>query len=96
MADLDSFRDSFFSMPIGSAPLPDPKALETEPAHTPAPQNDPLIATGWEKIIYLGVILIVLAVLVLVGFLSRKIEHVLALALIMSLVLIGAFLILRP
>jgi hypothetical protein len=84
---------SFESL-ISSAPLPDPKTLETQPTSSTAAQNDPLIAHGWQKATYVGSAVILIGVLVVVGIVSRKIELVLGVGLLLSLLLICGVLIL--
>jgi hypothetical protein len=74
----------FFHQPIlADAPLSDSPSLST-PASKALTQGDPLVDKGGQDIVLLGAILLVIGVVALVGFFSRKIEHVIAAALVMS------------
>ncbi len=78
---------------VATGPLPDPKTLKTEQPSASIIENDPLIATGWQNSAYAGSALVLLSILVIVGIFSRKIEYVIGMALIMSVILIGCFLV---
>ncbi len=77
---------------LADAVLPDPKTLQSQqsPGHKINP--DPLIAQGWEGTVYIGSALLIAGIVAIVGFVSRRIEHVIVLALILSLGLISLFL----
>ena len=77
---------------IASAPLPDPKTLRTEQPSNSI-KDDPLIAKGWENSVYVGSVLIVLGVLVIVGIFSQKIEYVVGMALVLTVILIACFMV---
>ena len=57
-----------------------------------AQQTAPLIDKGGEVTVYIGVFLIIIASAVIVGVLSRRIEHAVFTALGLSLILIAFFL----
>ncbi|BAZ13089.1 hypothetical protein NIES4071_49240 [Calothrix sp. NIES-4071] len=82
------------SLLIGSAPLPDSNALQTEQAGSNS-VDDPLIAKGWENTSYAGIILLVFLILGAVGLFSRRIEYVIIVALFFSLLFIGFILVAR-
>ncbi len=56
-------------------------------------QNDPLINRGEEKVVYIGIFLIAIALVFLVFKLSPRVEHTILFALTLSLVLIAFFVI---
>ena len=85
------YLDTYTSLLVGSAPLPDPKTLQTQPDKD-AINHDPLIAKGWENTAYIGSALLVLIVLAAVGWFSRKLEYVIILALFLSFMAIAFFL----
>ena len=66
---------------LADIPLPDPKTLDSPPA---TPQTDPLIDQGGANITYIGVFLLIVGVAAVVGAFSRKIEHAIFTALILS------------
>jgi hypothetical protein len=72
--------------------LPHHPNVETQKPSIAAINSDPLIAKGWEKIAYVGSFLLVLAVVAIVGIVSRRIEYAILLALSLSVVLIAFFL----
>jgi hypothetical protein len=76
---------------LADGPLPDPRTLETQSPPANSANNDPLIAKGWQHVTYAGVALLAVGILALVGWLSRKIEHVVIVGLILSLILIAVF-----
>ncbi len=56
-------------------------------------QNDPLINRGEEKVVYIGVVLIAVALVIAVWKLSPRVEHAIIFAFVLSIALIGLFLI---
>jgi hypothetical protein len=54
-------------------------------------QIDPLIAKGGETTVFIGTLLIIIAIAALVGALSRRIEHAVFTALGLSLIPIALF-----
>ncbi|MEH2193004.1 MAG: hypothetical protein V7K98_10210 [Nostoc sp.] len=64
-----------------------PKAIQ----ETPAPGKDPLIAHGLQKEQYAGIIGLAIALIAAVGFFSRRVEYAIALAVIISAVVIALF-----
>ncbi len=78
---------------IASAPLPDPKTLRTEQPSDSRVKDDPLIAKGWENSVYVGSVLLVLGILVIVGIFSQKIEYVIGMALVLTVILIACFMV---
>lgn len=67
----------------------EPKAIQ----ETPAPGQDPLIASGLQKQQYVGIIGLAIALIAAIGFFSRRVEYAIAFAVILSIALI-AFLLL--
>jgi hypothetical protein len=59
---------------------------------TPLPSTDPLIARGLQKEQYFGIIGLAIALIAAVGFFSRRVEYALAIAIILSAILIAFFL----
>lgn len=49
-------------------------------------QKDPLIDYGAEHLIYFGVFLVVVAIAIIIGMLSRKLEHALVFSLILTVI----------
>lgn len=91
---LDNLRLPHQQILIADAPISEPLPSSTElPTH--ATKNDPLIAKGGQDIVIFGVVLLMVGVVAIVGFLSRRIEHAIAAALVMSLLLIGFFIVTR-
>lgn len=70
---------------LADAPLTDPQDL-----NTPAPDvtTDPLIDKGGQIAIRVGAILLICAISSIIGVLSRRIEHALFVALVLSSALI--------
>jgi hypothetical protein len=66
---------------LADIPLPDPKTLDSPPT---TPQADPLIDQSGATITYVGVFLLIVGIAAVVGAFSRKIEHALFTALILS------------
>jgi hypothetical protein len=58
------------------------------------PQEDSLVNRGTENLVYIGFGLLAITVLFVIGLLSRRLEYVLILAAILSIGLIGFFLLL--
>lgn len=54
-------------------------------------QTDPLITKGGEVTVYLGTFLIIIAIVAIVGIMSRRIEHAVFTALGLSLIPIALF-----
>lgn len=84
--------------PIGE-PLPSKdnqfqKTIPTSEAPTNrlAKDKDPLIAWGWEKVVYGLVFVLITLVLLVVGIINKKLEHVLFLALFLSGLILFMFL----
>lgn len=74
---------------FADAPLPNPETLKIEQPTKATVKDDPLIAKNWQITTYVGSVLVVLGVLAVVGIVSQNIEHVIALALIISSILIA-------
>lgn len=53
------------------------------------PKKDPLIAHGWDYVLYLGIFAIAIALIAIVGAVSPRVEHALYFALAISVVLIA-------
>ncbi|WP_068819976.1 hypothetical protein [Phormidesmis priestleyi] len=66
-----------------------PKYNIIEILQVPAPQPLNLIAHGWEKVAYLGAFLVLTLIILITGYLSKRIEHTLVLAFMLSLILIA-------
>ncbi|MEH2160550.1 MAG: hypothetical protein V7K38_05780 [Nostoc sp.] len=64
-----------------------PKAIQ----ETPAPGKDPLIASGLQKEQYAGIIGLAIALIAAVGFFSRRVEYAIALAVLLSAIVIALF-----
>jgi hypothetical protein len=79
---------------LASPPLPDPKTLGSQSPDKPASTEDPLIAKGWQKGTYIGAALVLLIGLIVVGYFSRRIEDIILIGLIVSVVIIAGFLLL--
>ncbi len=71
--------------------LPNPKTLRSEQQTAKDAQSDPLIARGWQKATYIGTALLAFGIVALVGIFSRKVEHMIVAALMLTLVIIGFF-----
>ena len=56
-------------------------------------QNDPLINRGEEKVVYIGILLMAIALVFIVWKLSPRVEHTILFALTLSIVLIAFFVI---
>lgn len=67
--------------------------LEDPAKSTPTLPNDPLVAPGWGNLAYLGAFVFIALAVTIVGIVSRKFEHALILALVLSLGFIGFFLV---
>ncbi len=78
---------------IASTPLPNPKTLETQPPSENPVSRDPLIAAGWQNVTYAGSVMVMLGVLAIIGIFSQKIEYVIGIAFVLSMVLIACFLV---
>ena len=59
---------------------------------TPSSQADPLIAKGLQKEQYIGIFTVAAALILVVGFFSRKVEYALLFATALSVILIVFFL----
>ena len=66
-----------------------PFSLISDLAETTPKQQDPLISRGGEETIYVGLFLLVVALTIVIGKLSPKIEHALFFALFASMALIS-------
>lgn len=77
---------------FADAPLTDPEGL-SRPA--PSVQSDPLIDKGGEITIYIGLAVLIIAAAAVVGAFSRRVEHAIVTALVLSLFPIVFFVFLR-
>lgn len=64
---------------------------DPNPAPSPTVPNDPLVNQSWHNFTYIAAIVFAIVLVVMVGVLSKKVEHAIAFALIASLFLIGFF-----
>ena len=53
------------------------------------PKKDPLIAQGWDYVLYLGIFAIAVASIAIMGVVSPRVEHALYFALALSVILIA-------
>ncbi|GAA6619504.1 hypothetical protein [Scytonema sp. NUACC26] len=67
-----------------------PKTIREVPPDTS--QKDPLIAGGLQKAQYIGIIGLAIALVVAVGFFSRRVEYAIVFAFVLSAILIAFFL----
>ncbi len=67
---------------------PTQKATPSQPVNV---TKDPLIATGWEKVVYSLSILLFLGLVIFTGLINRKLEYALLFALVISLVAVALF-----
>ncbi|MBL1178263.1 hypothetical protein [Pantanalinema sp. GBBB05] len=74
-----------FKALLADTPLPDPTTLSS-PING---QPDPLIDQGGQLTIYIGASLIIIGIVAIVGFFSRRVEHALLTALVLSLGLVA-------
>jgi uncharacterized membrane protein HdeD (DUF308 family) len=58
---------------------------------TPNPQPDPLIDTGGEVTVYVGSFILILGIAAIVGVFSRRVEHALFTAFVLSIIPIAVF-----
>jgi hypothetical protein len=72
--------------------LPEPTISPNTIQENPPPNTDPLIDYRLEKEQYIGVIALVVALITAVGFLSRRVEYAILVALFLSAFLITLFL----
>lgn len=79
----------YLSYVLLGATLEDPAS----PARSSVP-NDPLVNHSWENFTQIAAIAFVIGLIVVVGVVSKKVEHAIAFALVSSLGLIGFFLLL--
>ncbi|BAY59506.1 hypothetical protein NIES2135_63830 (plasmid) [Leptolyngbya boryana NIES-2135] len=70
--------------------------LSVSPTSSPSPDlpAEPLINHSWQPFFYTAAIVLVVCLAIIVGAFSRRVEHAIASALILSLVLIGFFFVL--
>ena len=61
---------------------------------TPPPGKDPLIAYRLQKEQYIGITALAIALVVAVGFISRRVEYAILFAVVLSAILITFFLLL--
>jgi|GEM_PF-1388327 hypothetical protein len=54
----------------------------------PAPEPLHQTTSGWEKVAYLVLFLMLTVIILIIGYFSKRIEHAIAFALILSMVLI--------
>ncbi len=71
---------------LADAPLTDPTTL---PSHPPNVQSDPLIDHGGQLTVYIGTALIILGIVAIVGFFSRRVEYAIFAALALSLCVVA-------
>ncbi|MER3476840.1 MAG: hypothetical protein C4287_10275, partial [Leptolyngbya sp. ERB_1_2] len=57
----------------------------------PTVPNDPLVNQSWANFTHIAAIVFVIILVMIVGIVSKKVEHAIAFALIASLLLIGFF-----
>ncbi|KAB8332170.1 hypothetical protein SD80_022015 [Scytonema tolypothrichoides VB-61278] len=62
---------------------------ETPP---PGTQNDPLIAKGLQRVQYIGILGLAIALIAVIGFFSRRVEYAILFAITLSVILIVFFL----
>ena len=74
---------------LADAPLTDPKTFRTERSASRAAKDDPLIDRGGQFAEYVGLILLAIMVAVIVGLVSRRMEHAIATALGLSAIFIS-------
>jgi hypothetical protein len=71
-------------------PKEDRNLQKTVPTQTPfserqtKPLKDPLIAWGWEKVVYALVLAIITGSVILLGVINKKLEYAIAFALLIS------------
>jgi hypothetical protein len=85
--------DRGFYRGLADIPLPDPKTLDSPPT---TPQTDPLIDQGGANITYVGVFLLIVGIAIVVGAFSRKVEHAVITALVLSIFPIAFFILAKP
>lgn len=78
---------------IATGPLPDPKTLRTDQPSANTVKNDPLIAKNWTYTVDIGAVFLVLAILLSIGIVSQKFEHVVVMALILTAIAIASIMI---
>ncbi|MEG3439935.1 hypothetical protein V0288_22600 [Pannus brasiliensis CCIBt3594] len=61
------------------------------PQPSPLPNNAPLVDSGAQNIIYIGLFLLVIAVTFVIGIISKKLEYALIFAATLSAILIAFF-----
>lgn len=66
--------------------------LEDPNLAPPTVPNDPLVNHSWHNFTYIAALIFAIVLIVMVGVISKKVEHAIAFALIFSLLLIGVFL----
>lgn len=59
---------------------------------TPSRPHDSLIAKGWQKEQYIGIAILLVGLITIIGFFSRRFEYALIFALTLSVILIVFFL----
>ncbi|MER3433341.1 MAG: hypothetical protein C4288_07900 [Leptolyngbya sp. ERB_1_1] len=64
---------------------------DPNPAPSPTVPNDPLVNQSWANFTHIAAIVFVIILVMIVGIVSKKVEHAIAFALIASLLLIGFF-----
>ena len=62
---------------------------DREKGSVDTPKKDPLIAHGWDYVIYIGIFAIAITSIAIVGVVSPRVEHALYFALALSVVLIA-------
>lgn len=76
-----------FNALLADAPLSDPSTLSAPGTG----QADPLIDQGGQLTVYIGSALIIVVIAAIVGFFSRRVEHALMTAFVLSLCLVIFF-----
>ena len=92
---MKSYRsDSPIGEPLPSKQNQFQKTLPASeaPANRLAKDKDPLIAWGWEKVVYGLVFVLITVALLVIGIVNKKLEHVLFLALFLSGLILFLFL----
>jgi lipopolysaccharide export LptBFGC system permease protein LptF len=72
-------------------PLTSQKNIQEIPTDK-TPSQDSLIARGWQKEQYIGITILLICLIAVVGFFSRRFEYALIFALTLSIILIVFFL----
>lgn len=71
------------------SPLGTISELPSEQEAVDAPKKDPLIAQGWDYVLYIGIFAIAIVSIAIVGVVSPRVENALYFALALSVLLIA-------